>query len=242
MFCSLTMAMMTSTSTRVAPTSTSLRIGNSFRGVAVTSKSAAVRPAAAAPLKVVALVSAATKKETVEKINSKVDDALLVAGMTYQGLTVKQMMDFRRELPADAEFIVSKNTLVKRALVGTKFEAFGGELSGPNGYLFVGEDGMKQALKACSKLQSEFKKAAKGTANEGKELMFTGGCLDGELFDAAQVKKLEDLPSKQELMGKIAGMVKQVPTKVALAVNAMPRKVGYAAAALKTKMEEEESA
>jgi len=231
--------MMTSTSTRVAPTSTSLRLGNNFRGVAVTSKSAAVRPAAAAPLKVVALVSAETKKETVEKLSAKAENSLLIAGMTYQGLTVKQMMDFRRSLPADADFIVSKNTLVKRAVTGTKFEPLGESLSGPNGYLFVGEDGMKASLEACSKLQSEYKKANK---EKGLELFYTVGCLDGEVFDASQLQQLEKLPSKQELMAKIAGLVKQVPTKVALAVNAMPRKVGYAASALKKKMEEEESA
>lgn len=47
-------------------------------------------------------------------------------------------MAFRRSLPADANFVVSKNTLMKRAVDGTKFEAFGdalkvcGHVSTPN--------------------------------------------------------------------------------------------------------------
>ena len=68
---------------------------------------------------------------------------------------------------------------------------------------------------------------------------FTQGCLDGQVFTPADLKKLEDLPSKQELIAKIAGMIKQMPTKVALAVNALPRKTAYAVKAVKDKMEDE---
>jgi large subunit ribosomal protein L10 len=229
-------AMSTSRTCRVTPASSSVRLGNSsLRGNAVTAKRASVRPAAFAPLKVEAALSRDDKKGQVAVLKEMAEGSLLVAGMTYQGTSVKRMMAFRRSLPADAKFVVSKNTLMKLAVQGTVHEEFAAGLKGPNGFLMVGEDGMKDALKACSTLQKESAKA------EGKEpLLWAGGSLDGAYFTPDNMKKLESLPSKTELMEKIAYLVKQVPTKVALAVNAMPRKVGYAAAALKTKMEEEE--
>eukprot|EP00241_Pyramimonas_parkeae_P010907 CAMPEP_0114254414 /NCGR_PEP_ID=MMETSP0058-20121206/16964_1 /TAXON_ID=36894 /ORGANISM="Pyramimonas parkeae, CCMP726" /LENGTH=231 /DNA_ID=CAMNT_0001368627 /DNA_START=60 /DNA_END=755 /DNA_ORIENTATION=- len=187
------------------------------------------------PLKIEAALGQKAKEEQVAALKAKIDDSLLVVGMTYQGMSVAQVMAFRRSLPADANFVVSKNTLMKRAVDGTKFEAFGDALKGPNAFLMVGEEGMKDALKACTTTQKAMKKSAKPI-----DIHYSVGCLDGTLFTPEELVKLEDLPSKQELMAKIAGMVKQVPTKVALAVNAMPRKVGYAAAALKDKLAEEE--
>lgn len=230
------MAMSTSSTCRVTPASSSVRLGNSsFRGSAVTAKRASLRAAAFAPLKVESALSSADKTAQVAVLKTMAEGSLLVVGMTYQGMSVKRMMEFRRALPADAKFVVSKNTVMKLAVAGTVHEEFASELKGPNGFLMVGEDGMKDALKICSILQKETSKN-----EDAATLIYTGGSLDGSTFTPEQLKKLENLPSKQELMGQVARLVKQVPTKVALAVNAMPRKVGYAAAALKTKMEEEE--
>eukprot|EP00238_Polyblepharides_amylifera_P009754 CAMPEP_0196579116 /NCGR_PEP_ID=MMETSP1081-20130531/17657_1 /TAXON_ID=36882 /ORGANISM="Pyramimonas amylifera, Strain CCMP720" /LENGTH=245 /DNA_ID=CAMNT_0041898581 /DNA_START=148 /DNA_END=885 /DNA_ORIENTATION=+ len=186
------------------------------------------------PLKVEALVSRETKEETVQKLAEQLDKTFLLASMTYQGVSVATLKKFRRSLPADAQFIVSKNTLMKRAVGGTTFEEFGKELTGPNGFLMVGEDGMKDALKACSELSKSTKKA-----NKESNVGLTKGLLDGTMFSEADLKKLEDLPSKQELLTKIACAIQAVPTKVALSVKAVPRKVGYAAKALKDKLDQE---
>jgi len=207
-------------------------------GKAVVSRASVRRVAAATPLQVQAARTVESKKEVVAGLKEQVDKSLLVAGMQYQGLSVKEIMDFRRALPKDAKFVIAKNTLMQLAVKDTEFAPFAENLKGSNGFLMVGEDGMKDALKACSALQKE--NAALQKLNpELLTVEFTQGCLDGQVFTPADLKKLEDLPSKQELIAKIAGMIKQMPTKVALAVNALPRKTAYAVKAVKDKMEDE---
>eukprot|EP00976_Prorocentrum_cordatum_P085106 1185930-Prorocentrum_minimum.AAC.2 len=71
------------------------------------------------------------------------------------------------------------------------------------------------------------------------QLEWTAACMDGTVYQASDVTKLETLPTRLELIAKIASLIKQVPTKTALAVKAVPRKVGYAAKALQDKLEEE---
>ena len=65
----------------------------------------------------------------------------VVVGLRYQGLTVKQLQDFRRSLPAESTMLVCKNTLMRRAC--EKVEGWS-ELSpaakGDNAWLFVNEE------------------------------------------------------------------------------------------------------
>lgn len=198
------------------------------------------RTASAAPLQVQAARSAASKVEVVAALKETVSSSLLVAGLQYQGLSVKEVMEFRRALPADAKFVIAKNTMMQLAVKDTEFAGFSDGLKGANGFLLVGEDGMKSALKACSALQ----KANELKRKTNKKLMtveFTQGFFDGQAFSPAQLKQLEDLPSKIELITKIAQLVQQVPTKVARAVNGVPLKTAYAVKAIQTKMEDEQA-
>ncbi len=47
---------------------------------------------------------------------------------------------FRSKLPAGTELFVAKNTLVKKVIAGTPYEALGPACVGPNAFLFSGED------------------------------------------------------------------------------------------------------
>ena len=52
-----------------------------------------------------------------------------------------------------------------------------------------------------------------------------GGCCDGDFLSIDDIKKLEKLPSKLELIAKIASMVNQVPTRLAVGVKQVPTKL-----------------
>merc|ERR1711982_63235 len=52
--------------------------------------------------------------------------------------------------------------------------------------------------------------------------------IDGTVLDASGVEKIADMPSKQELIARIAGGIKAVPTKVARVVNAPGSKLARA--------------
>ncbi len=60
----------------------------------------------------------------------------------------------------------------------------------------------------------------------------SGACMDGKFMTPAEFRKLEKMPTKQELIATIARLIKQVPTKVAVSVKQVPTKLAYGVKAL----------
>jgi large subunit ribosomal protein L10 len=81
------------------------------------------------------------KEETVEVLEGLLAKSAVVVGLRYQGLTVKQLQDFRRSLPADSKMLVCKNTLMRVACdkVGG-WDELKPATKGDNAWLFVNEE------------------------------------------------------------------------------------------------------
>jgi hypothetical protein len=56
--------------------------------------------------------------------------------------------------------------------------------------------------------------------------------MDGDVIDASKIKALESMPTKQELLAKVAYGIKANPTKIALGIKALPLKMAYGVKAL----------
>jgi large subunit ribosomal protein L10 len=138
---------------------------------------------------------------------------------------VKDFEQFRKKLPAGTELVVATNTLMKKAIEGTPYEPLGPACVGPNAFLFSGED-VAGNIKAFNDMAKTLKKA------RGMELEWTGGCMDGKFVAPKDISKLESLPTKKELIGKIAASLKQVTTKVARGVNGVAGKLAYGTKAI----------
>jgi large subunit ribosomal protein L10 len=138
---------------------------------------------------------------------------------------VKDFETFRSKLPAGTELFVAKNTLVKKAIAGTPYEALGSACVGPNAFLFSGED-VASSIKAFNDMAKVVKKA------RNMELTWNGGVMDGKFIAPKDIGKLESLPTKKELIGQIARAVKQVTTKVARGVNGVSLKLAYGTKAI----------
>jgi large subunit ribosomal protein L10 len=147
------------------------------------------------------------------------DDTLLVAGFRFQGLSVKDMIKFRRELPDGANLLVTKNTLMVKASEGTKWEPISECATGMNAWLFVDEN-IAPAIRTVKGMQKDWKK-------DGVEVDFTGAVLDGKFIDPTGIAALEKLPTKKDLITMVAVGIKQVPTKLARATNGVPLKMAY---------------
>ena len=87
------------------------------------------------------------------------DETLLVAGFRFQGLSVKDMIKFRRELPDGANLLVTKNTLMVKASEGTKWEPISECATGMNAWLFVDEN-IAPAIKMVKGMQRTGRKMA----------------------------------------------------------------------------------
>ncbi|HEY3778363.1 MAG TPA: 50S ribosomal protein L10 [Rhizomicrobium sp.] len=145
----------------------------------------------------------ARKAELVGSLNGLVGDAGSVVVAHYSGMTVAQMGDLRTRMrAAGASFKVAKNRLAVRALKGTSAEGIAHLFKGPTG-IAVSRDPV-----AASKVVVAY-------ARENEKLVILGGVIAGTAVDANGVRAYAELPSLDELRGKIAGLLKAPATKLA---------------------------
>lgn len=150
----------------------------------------------------------AQKSEMVNELDGLFDSAGVVVVTHYSGLTVAEMTDLRTRLrETGSQFKVVKNRLVKRALKGKDGEAASDLFTGPVGIAFS-EDPVAAT------------KAAVDFAKSNKKLVLLGGWMGTTLLDDAGVKALAELPSLDQLRGKLIGLIQAPATKVAGVVQA----------------------
>lgn len=140
------------------------------------------------------------KFEQLKEIKGALKGSSAIYFLDYQGLNVADISTLRRKLrEARAEFKVAKNTLLKIALDEVGLDA-SSVLKGPTGVMLTMEDPV-----APLKVLMEF-------AKEKEAIKPKGGFLEGRFFDAAQMKELSQLPSKNELLAQILGSL-QAPVQ-----------------------------
>ena len=150
----------------------------------------------------------AKKAEVVEDLNGVFSKAGSVVVAHYSGMTVAQMADLRSRMgAAGASFRVAKNRLAVRALKGTPIEGIAHLFKGPTG-IAVSDDPI-----AASRVVAAY-------AKDNEKLVILGGSMGTTMLDAAGVKAVAELPSLDELRGKIVGLLVAPATKIAGIVQA----------------------
>lgn len=147
-----------------------------------------------------------SKKQTVDEIVNKIQNSESVILFQYQGLTVAEMTELRKELlKVDAEVKVYKNTLLKRAMdeIGKDVDSF---LSGPNAVLFG-----KNLLEPI-KVISNF-------AKDHKKLEIRVGIISGNVADIDVIKDYASIPSREGLLTMLAGGMIQYVRDLAIGLN-----------------------
>jgi large subunit ribosomal protein L10 len=161
------------------------------------------------------------KVAVVDDVRRRLGAASATFVTEYRGLSVAQIQVLRRSLAAaGGEYKVYKNTLVRRAARASGLESLEELLEGPTALAFVGGD-----VSAVAKALKEF-------AKTHPRLVVKGALIGSGLFDAAQTSALADLPSRDVLLGRIAGALAAPMQAFAGLLAALPRKFAYALAAL----------
>lgn len=138
----------------------------------------------------------ADKVAVVDRVTEQFNEAAATLLTDYRGLTVEELAELRAQLrEVDASYNVVKNTLTRIAAKNAGMEGLDDLLVGPTALVFCGTDpvGPAKALKAFGK--------------DHEALVFKGGYLEGEVLDAEAALKLADLESREDLLGKLAGMM-----------------------------------
>ena len=136
----------------------------------------------------------AQKEQLVEEIKNRFNDSGAVLLADYRGLSVKELEQLRVKLrEAGAELTVYKNSLTEIAMRELALPSMTEYLSGPTAFVFGGEDPV-----APAKVLTQF-------AKEHKALELKGGLVENQVVDAASVKAIATLPSREELIAKLLG-------------------------------------
>ncbi len=166
-----------------------------------------------------------SKVEDVEKLTEKLSRAKSVVFTDYTGMTMSELSELRTKLREQgAEFSVTKNTLLKLALDADPSTAVGmtdDVLTGQTATLISYDDEISPIKTVVSALKS---------INKGK---IKGGFLDGEYLDQFKVVSLSNLPSKQELQGKVVGVLVAPLHGLVGVMNANLRSIVYALEAIR---------
>jgi large subunit ribosomal protein L10 len=163
----------------------------------------------------------AEKAAVVAEVRDKLAASNSVIISEYRGLTVGALAKLRRTLrPLGAEYKVYKNSLVKIAARDGAMAPVEPMVGGPVAITFVTGE-----VSAVAKAMREF-------AKENEALKLKGGVVDGKAVDVKGLRALADLPSRDVMLAKLAGLLKAPMANTAYMLSALPRKAAYGLKAL----------
>ena len=170
----------------------------------------------------------AEKAAVVAEVRDKLAASNSVIVSEYRGLTVGALAKLRRTLrPLGAEYKVYKNSLVKIAARDGAMAPVEPMVGGPVAITFVTGE-----VSAVAKAMREF-------AKENEALKLKGAVVDGKAVDVKGLRALADLPSREVMLAKLAGLLKAPMANTAYMLSALPRKAAYG---LKALVEQKEAA
>ena len=153
------------------------------------------------------------KAAVVSEISDKVKASESVIVFSYQGLTVAEFTELRRNLKdANGEVKIYKNTLVKRALNDLSIDMEDSFLEGPNAIVF-GKD-LLEPIKVLSKFAKEHEKAT-----------IRVGIISGNVASLETINEYASIPSREGLLTQLAGGMIQYVRDLSIALNLYSEKL-----------------
>lgn len=162
------------------------------------------------------------KRALVTEVSAVAAKAVSVVAAEYRGLTVTQMTELRAKARAQGVYMrVVKNTLARKAVAGTAFECIGPALKGPLVLAFSKEDPGAAA------------RVVKAFAKDYDKLVATLVSLGGQLLPGKDIDKVASLPTREQALAMLMGVMKAPIQKLVGTLNAAPSKLARTLAAVR---------
>ncbi len=148
------------------------------------------------------------KNAVVDELKAKLEKAGSVFLTDFSGVNVKDVSGLRSNFrEAEVEYMVAKNTLVKRAVADTPWEGLVPFLEGPTA-LVISED---QGL-AAAKIIAKFRESHESFTPKA-------GMMSEQVVDTATIEQLAKLSSREELLGRLLGSMNSPITGLVYVLN-----------------------
>ena len=152
------------------------------------------------------------KAVVIDEVSAEIAKAQSVVIAEYRGLDVASVTVLRKTARESGVYLrVLKNTLVRRALVGTPFEGLSSQLTGPLIY------GISTDPVSAAKVLADF-------AKTNDSLAIRGGALPDNVLSQEAVGALATMPSRDELLAKLLGTMQAPITQFVRTLNEVPTK------------------
>jgi large subunit ribosomal protein L10 len=158
------------------------------------------------------------KEAVVAEVQSLAAKAQTLVMAEYRGVVVGDMTNLRAKAREQGVNLrVLKNTLVRRAVAGTPFEAAADQMVGPLIY------GFSEDAVAAAKVLADF-------AKDNAALVLKAGVYDGKALDVNGVKQLANIPTKEVLLAQLLGLMQSPISGLARVLAAVAKQKEEAAA------------
>ena len=158
------------------------------------------------------------KKAVVEEVAQFAAKAYSAVAAEYRGLTVTELTELRKTARETGVYLrVVKNTLAKRAIVGTEFECMSDGLVGPLLIAFSMED-----PGSAGRLIHDF-------AKTHDKLITKIVAIGGQAFDASELARLASLPTRDQAISLLMSVIKAPVAKLVRTLDAVKNQMQDAA-------------
>ena len=156
------------------------------------------------------------KAATIDELTDQLQRSQLTIVTDYRGLKVGDLQGFRSTLrPLDAEFRVAKNTLTTIAAERVGITGLDEVLAGPTALVLAYGD-----IVGVSKAVSDFVRTS-------RVLTVRGGLLNQQLVGPTEVEAIASLPSREELLGRVVGMLASPMARTVGVLSGPGRSIAY---------------
>jgi large subunit ribosomal protein L10 len=151
------------------------------------------------------------KKAVVAEVSAQVANAETIVVAEYRGVQVSDLTVLRKKARESGVYLrVLKNTLVRRAVADTSFSGLAEHMVGPLIYSISADP------VAAAKVLNDF-------AKTNDKLILKAGSYAGKVLDESAVKALASIPSREELLAKLLGVMQAPVSSFAGAMAALAK-------------------
>ena len=154
------------------------------------------------------------KQKVVEELKAKIDGSVAGVLVDYKGINVADDTKLRKEMrEAGVHYSVYKNSAVRFAVTGGKFEELAKHLDGTTAVALSETDAT-----AAARIIAKYAKDHKDCFN------IKGGFIENDVLDAAGVDAIASIPSREVLLSQLAGGLNGIVRNLAVVLDQIAKK------------------